>query len=568
MKLPKTSYGIANFVQLREGKYLYVDKTRYIETLENMPPYQFLIRPRRFGKSLFVSTLYNYYDMNMQSRFEEFFGDLYVGKHPTPMKNGYLIMFFSFAGIATTLGKDRLIDSFDHSVYIEVNSFLERNYHRLGVDQLEDKEKNAEKAIRKAYFAAHRAGYKIFLLIDEYDNFANDLISTDNQQLYYDLLHGEGYVRSFYKAIKEGCQLSIERVFMTGVSPVMLDDLASGFNITTNFTFLPALNEILGFTQQDVDDIFARYDFPKEETQSVLKDLKFFYNGYLFHKNSTSRLYNSDMILYFLEWYKEYRTYPDTILDNNVRTDYNKIRQIALKYNDNEIIEEILAGEQILTNIIERFPLDKMYNDNDNFHSLLLYLGMLTIHEPYREKVKINIPNHVIKTIYWDYFVDFLKSKTGIIKSLDVSKLVAIMQEKGDIQPFLSFVSQVLETLSNRDLMSFNEKYIKAIFLTLIHLDGLYVIASERETHKGYIDILLLRDIRYAQYINYEWLIEIKYLKKSEYHTLDAVRKMGLEQIQNYSFADDIESTVDMKSLKRALLVFSGKNKIDTYFPE
>jgi len=558
-KYQKIPYGEANFDALRSEDYLYVDKTRFIEVLESLPKYQFFIRPRRFGKSLFISMLESYYDVNKKDKFEPLFGDLYIGKNPTPNRNDFLTLMFSFAGIVTNLGKDKLIESFNGEIIIKTLGFISRYSSFLKVDTLPKEFWTADKAIKFVMDKIKENNLKIFIFIDEYDNFANDLISVNDEQLYKDLLQGEGFVRTFYKTLKETTQQVNTRLFMTGVSPIMLDDMASGFNITTNLTTHHDLNEILGFNHDEVMELLHKYNFHNLDIDKIITDLKFYYNGYLFSENCKTKLYNSDMILYFLLSFKDGQ-YPKPILDENVRTDYRKIQRLASLFEDAASVDFIIESNSVEAELASRFPLEKMYHDKNNFLSLLFYMGMLTISGAYKNKVYLSIPNYVIKSIYWEYFQDFLNTNV----SIDRRKLDGIMtemQQKGNIVPFLDYVNEIMKKLSNRDLMKFNEKYIKTIMFTLFFIDGLYINFSEMEVADGYMDILLVKDQRYAQYVNYEWLIELKYLKASQKKMLANVRQQGKEQLERYAPDAAARERITPSGFKKALVTFIGKSK-------
>ncbi len=557
----KIPYGEANFEALRSDGCLYVDKTKFIEVLESFPKYQFFIRPRRFGKSLFISMLESYYDLNKKDKFDKLFGDLYIGKNPTPSKNSYLTLMFSFAGIVTNLGKDKLIESFTGEVTIKIDFFVQRYSHIFHVEHLPEEHKTADKAIRFVINQAKKYNQSIYILIDEYDNFANDLISMNNDELYKELMQGEGFVRTFYKTLKESCQQSNARVYMTGVSPIMLDDLASGFNITTNLTIEPALNEIMGFNAEEVDSIFNLYGIEGQEKEQIFKDLQYFYNGYLFSAKSKVRLFNSDMILYFFEKYVRTRDYPTPILDENVRTDYRKIQRLALLFQDSESVDNIIEKNEIETELVSRFPLEMMYKDKNNFISLLFYMGMLTIKGTDENKTILTIPNYVIKTIYWEYMQAYIQSQYLLDKD-EIKIFMREMRLNGNIEPLILYLSKILKVLSNRDLQRFSEKYIKVVLITLFFTDGLYLIFSERETPNGYIDILLVKDPRYTQYMNFEWLIELKYIKQKDKNTLEAVRKTGMEQIERYSLDAEARERIVPTGFRKVLITVIGKNKI------
>jgi len=566
MERIKVPYGEANFEVLRSENYLYVDKTRYIEILEFELKRVFFIRPRRFGKSLFLSMLENYYDINKKDRFDELFGDLYIGKNPTKERNQYLILSFDFSGIVTNQGIKRFYESFDNYVSGTVKNFIEIYSSYLGTKTLPDKQRKGDLAINYLINTSKKAQQKLYILIDEYDNFANDLIkpidSLSKDDLNYNTaIKSEGYLRSFYKKLKILAKTTSNRVFMTGVSPIMLDDLASGFNVTKNITTHPKFNAMLGFTESEVIDILKQVGISGTELETVMIDLHRYYNGYLFAEDATEKMFNSNMFLYFLQEYKDTRKFPKEVVDNNVKTDYRKIQTIAFNFKDEATIEHLLKYGETESQLVERFSIEKMYDNPDNFKSLLFYLGMLTI-KGYNElgELILCIPNYVSRKIYWEYFSDVLNQTAGI-RSNELVKIVAQMRFKGNIAPFIEYVQQILEKLSNRDLQKFDERYLKVIMFTLLDIDGFYLLESEPELRNGYADLLITRSRQFAQFIKYEWLIELKYIKEKDKDKLSEIRKKGIEQVKNYTESENIVKRFEDKSIKKALVCFIGKGE-------
>ena len=564
MKPIKIPYGISNFGILQEEHYLYIDKTKYIEILESYPPYQFFIRPRRFGKSLFISMLEHYYDINKANDFDKLFGGTYIHEHVTEKHNGYLVLRLSFASIITNEGMGRLIESFDDCVISASKTFVDEYDHLLKMDagRKASLEKGAEIALRNIIQQAKTANQKMMLLIDEYDNFTNDLIGQSNQELYLQLLSSEGYVRNFYKAIKDGTMSSVVRVFITGVSPLMLDDLTSGFNITHNLTLKRQLNEMLGLTQSELEDVVKKLALPQGiDLVQLYEDMRYHYNGYLFSDEAVQRLYNPDMVLYFLENLQSEGKYPRNMLDDNVKTDYRKLRTLAMNFSGKADMERIMQDEKAVVQLVERFHLEDMYERKDNFISLLYYIGMLTVKEGILNKTVLGIPNYVIRKIYWEYFIENLTSESSLDRDA-VSTSITAMRESGESHLFIGELKKIMEALSNRDLMSFSEKSVKLLICALISMDGIYVIRSEMETNNGYIDMMLTKDVRYARYTKYEWLIELKYLKESDRSKLEEVNQAGLEQLARYSESELIIRSFSGGHLKKILLIVVGKTDI------
>ncbi|SQC01906.1 Protein of uncharacterised function (DUF1703)/Predicted AAA-ATPase [Clostridium tetanomorphum] len=320
---------------------------------------------------------------------------------------------------------------------------------------------------------------KVFVLIDEYDNFANELITGGNQNTYHGILHGEGFVKSFYKALKDATADNFERIFMTGVSPIMLDDLTSGFNITRNYTLDRRVNSMLGFTEEELLNIMKELGINDEKNKNTLfKDMRDYYNGYRFNEKSET-VFNPDMTMYFLDEYLAYNEYPKEMIDNNVRTDYGRINRIAMNFKDETIIDDIMSKGEVKTRLVEKFNLSTMYDNKENFKSLLFYLGMLTIKSVEASYITLGIPNYVIKNIYWEEFYEIINKNV----SIDNSKIFYSISEmrNGNIASLIVELKTILRELSNRDLMKFDEKYIKMILLTLFAIDDTYIIQSEYE---------------------------------------------------------------------------------------
>jgi hypothetical protein len=363
---------------------------------------------------------------------------------------------------------------------------------------------------------------KAYLLIDEYDNFANDLIGANADDLYYEILSKTGFVRTFYEAIKSGAQEgAISRLFMTGVSPIMLDDLTSGFNIAKNITLEKRFCTALGFTQAEVKEMMTYYNVNSEEKkQQALTDMKHYYDGYMFNEEGTERLYNPDMVLHFMDSY-QHGSYPREIIDMNVKTDYGKLQRLLRENRkkgtagDITTFEAINEKDEIITKIKRMFPLEAI-TGKEEITSLMYYMGLLTIKEPVQALVKLKVPNLVIKELYWNYLYE--KIQTELNEPLDVEQIgqsLQTMSQTGDITDFVTYTyDKVLKYISNRDLMGMEEKHIKMIFLSFLSVNNIYIPYSELELNGGYSDIVLYPDSRYGVQNSHIW--ELKFLKKNE----------------------------------------------------
>jgi len=555
-------YGNTNFESVMSENYAYVDKTKFIELLEKESnKSQFFIRPRKFGKSLFFSMLSCYYDMLRADKFQELFGELYIGKNPTPRKNGYAVMEFDFSGLDTT-SPDNFIKSFKQNVQRTVCYFLEKykSIFPRAMELIEAITRNGEGigSLRTAIDTAMIANIKIFVIVDEYDHFANDLIAMGVEDVYKKMVQANGIVRDFYETLKIGAKTAIDRIFITGISPVMLDDLTSGFNIAENLTLEERYNNMMGFTVEEVEQLM---DITGVNRDFINVDMQWYYNGYLFNKDATDRVYNPSMMLYFFKQINENRRVPEKIIDDNLKTDYGRLQRLTQNETNREMLLQILKDDGIVTKIHSKFSIDALYRDK-YFVSLLFYMGLLTIDKPTMGSVQLRIPNYSIKTVLWEYIMELAQENAGFaINTEELERSIRFLALDGQAKPFIEYVSRnIFNKLSNRDLKQFDEKYIKIMLLEALFQSNVYVPVSEKETNTGYIDIYLMRSPLLPE-VKYEWIFELKYFKASKKPT-DADRKDAQNQLQNYSGSHVMK---DRKDLKKAVILFIGKNKYELY---
>jgi hypothetical protein len=560
MKLP---YGIMNFKRIRDENRLYVDKTRFIAMLEEEDnPYPFFIRPRRFGKSLFLSLLEHYYDILYKEEFHHLFGDLYIGNQPTAQRNNMVVLSLDFSGLETK-NEELFKESFRKNVLNRMIDFLyshETLFSRISpgpiIEKLE-KEKDIKSLVDMFLTQIKRTGKEVCLLIDEYDHFANDIIAMGTGSYYKKLVRAKGFVRDFYEAVKEGAKRNINRVFITGISPVMLDDLTSGYNISLDFTTSCKYNEMMGFTETEVRGILQTLGLEKRIS---VEDLRRYYDGYLFNIKAKERVYNPDMVLYYLTRWKEMGAPPAEIVDENVKTDYGRLQRLIKNVKNKEQLHQIIQEEKIKATLVKRFSFDLMY-ERKYFTSLLFYMGFLTFMYEERQLTYLGIPNYVIKTLFWEYFRELLhKEYTLEIDTSQIETAISALAFDGEVKPFIELIREkILSALSRRDYIKFNEKYIKMVLFSFLSLNPLYRLQSEPEVKGGFIDIYLERDNRFPD-VEYEWLWELKYIKKEQ--SLEDVKAEGLEQLNRYAQSPRFRGK---KNLKKALLIFRGKNECDVY---
>ncbi|MDR0573806.1 MAG: ATP-binding protein [Tannerella sp.] len=561
-------YGNSDFRDIILQNYAYVDKTRFITELEREANRNhFFIRPRKFGKSLFLRTLNCYYNINYKDEFESMFGSLYIGKNPTPERNSYAILEFDFSGLDTSDEASFKL-SFSRKVEDSVRLFLDlyRNIipnSDLLIQQINEKDPGIG-ALEIAFNAATGNRFRIFVIIDEYDHFANDLIAMGTRagkDFYRTMVSANGPVRDFYERIKAATKSSVAyRTFITGISPVMLDDLTSGYNIAQILTLNPRYNEMTGFTQAEAEALMAETGV---DPALINVDMEACYNGYLFHQDGKNRVYNPAMILYFFGQILEFGKPPRNIVDLNLRTDYGRLRRLTQNEKNRETLLQILKDNGVaVPEILEKFSIDMLDSDT-YFVSLLFYMGLLTIDAPYRLQLRLRIPNYSIKTLYWEYIAKQIMetSPDMTILSQPLSDAIYSLAMESDVHRFIAYVSEsAFSKLSDYDLRRFDEKYIQILLLAYLFMSKIYIPMSEYEAVPGRADIFLQRNPLLPE-VKYEWVFEIKYCKTSASDAeVAAKRKEGLEQLEQYLHSHRMENRPDLKA---ALLVFIGKNKFE-----
>ena len=404
---------------------------------------------------------------------------------------------------------------------------------------------------------------KLYLLIDEYDHFANELIAF-NFDNFKTLVSGNGFVRKFYEELKKGAWAGvIDRMFITGVSPVTLDSLTSGFNISTSFTTDVDFNGMMGFAQDEVVQILKGIEVPENEIEKVQHDVKQWYDGYLFHKDGAQRMYNPDMVLYFAKGFARLRRYPDDLLDINIASDYSKVRRIFTIGNQetdsSTILNKLLEDGQVSSTLTRQYSFEREFSRADLI-SLLFYNGILTIKKGDLAGIAFAIPNYVIKQLYYQYLYQ-LSAEQGELNTMlvDTVAIVNAVAKNANFNPIIALVQNILSALSTRDKRQFSEKHVKAIFTSILFTSGVYVIRNEFEvkknnSEKGYVDLLLIRRPPYDP--PYQHVIEFKYLPKEKAHLLPQIKEDAIMQLQAYVENDDYLKIIDQ--LAAHVIIFAG----------
>jgi len=573
----KIPYGISDYQVIQDENYLYVDKTRFIEELEYLSTkYPVFLRPRRFGKTLLVSTLQYYYDKNFADEFDTLFGDTYIGTHKTALANSYYVMRFDFSKLDAG-SEEMLKKSFYRSVRVILKDF--DAYYGLDISIEDNSDYNSADLLDGFLREANQIiGRKLYIMIDEYDHFANSILS--NRQVFTKITSKEGFVRSFYEVFKTHTSGScIDRIFITGVTSLTLDSLTSGFNIAKNVSMFPELNEMTGFTSEETKYLLKEADVTnKENIEGTMEILTENYNGYRFHKSIENKVFNSNMVLYFLDEYQRAKGLPDQLTDPNMTSDYQKLTAMFDLFDDEEtkqtILEQIMSNERLETDIITNFDFSIHFGKED-FLSLLFYLGLLTIKgEGTLYDVQLQTPNYVIRDIYYQYYGNYLHVQPG--KRRTAVGMIALYN---DFEEYNRLIESILKLhkespphlrsaeSSDEDYKDFHESRLKSIMLSCFGNQNFFLVKSEYPVNGKRIDIALFDRRRRDQKAKtkYNYLLEIKYIPKAQASSakIEVIKAQATSQMQEYLQLEEFEGDACL----RGYIYIVVKDKI-IYFEE
>ena len=512
-------YGISDFKQIQKEKLYLVDKTMFFEKMERAGHFLFLVRPRRFGKSLFLNMLEAYYDINEKDNFDELFKGMYVADHPTEYRNKYQMMHLDFSQVGSNL--DRLEEDFSHYLSVRCDAFA-REYARFYPDYFVEEVRQIPRGEQKLIYintVAHMVGCSLYLIVDEYDNFTNNVLNVKGQQAYHELTHGTGFYRDVFKLFKP----MFDRIIMLGVSPITLDDLTSGYNIALNITMDPRFNQMLGFSEDDVRQMIRYYKEvgalkPEFTEDSIIDDIKPWYDNYCFADDSFGHepsMFNSDMVCYYLSNLVNLGRRPKELIDPNTMTDYGKLKRLIridkTEGKRTEIIHGIAEKGFLKARLVSHFPAERMM-EFGNFVSLLYYYGMLTIGGVVGDRLKLIIPNNNVRLQYYQYMLDEYSS----IHSVDISDLDDAYDEaalEGEWKPLIEFICQAYhDTTAVRQLIE-GERNLQGFMNAYLTLTNYYLVAPEMEFAHGFCDFFLLPNYAVYPMVKHSYILELKYLK-------------------------------------------------------
>ena len=567
-------YGINDFEAVIEQNQYYVDKTMYLPLLENQPSNIFFIRPRRFGKSIFLSMLHAYYDCSKKEKFQTLFGDLWVGKHPTPLQGKYQILHLDFSYVGGSI--EKLEENFDMYLRVKLDGFM-RIYQEFYLTDFKEKFFKSDSATEKLALLQDETatkGIPLYLIIDEYDNFTNTVLNEQGEKVYWAITHADGFYRDVFKKFKG----MFERIFITGVSPVTLDDVTSGFNIGWHISTKPEFNQMLGFSQEEVHKMFAYYKevggIPAtSDIEAMIDEMKPWYDNYCFSKKALetqSKVFNCDMVIYYLRNYMDYGQAPDQMIDPNTKTDYNKMKKLLqldkLDGDRKGVIRTIAETGQIVTTLEETFPASRLTNPQ-TFTSLLFYYGMLTIKDTFGDMLILGIPNNNVRKQYYGYLLEQYQEE----KFVDLTQmkiLFTYMALEGKWREALEAMAKAYEDVSSvRDGIE-SERNLQGFFMAYLNLNNYYYTAPELELNHGYCDFFLLPNLtHYAT--KHSYILELKVLSKKDYEAKPEDGKISKaevqwqeaeEQIKRYAIAPRVEALRQGTTLHKIIMQFvAGK---------
>ena len=552
--MKKIPYGISDFKRLQTEAYYFIDKTDYIEKIENHGSYLMFLRPRRFGKSLLIAILEAYYDSYFKDDFDAIFKDTYILNHKTKEASSYMVLRFDFSAVNI----DNVEQSFKHLLQLRLHNFVDR--YNLDIEFMDDAPINMLNTIFNHISKNH---LNLYVLIDEYDNFANKLLLNSKDDYLNIVSKKTASFKQFFTVLKAGAtgnNAPIKRMFITGVTPMTMYDVTSGFNIGDNISLHPIFHNMIGLSQIELEQILRDFNLEDKVDKAILQE---WYNSYIFSEDVEEPIYNTDMILYFINKFMINYKLPREMIDINVRSDYSKLKSIIYtnkKLNGNfKILQTLIGGESIsIANLVQDFSALNIEKEN-NFKSFMFYLGLVTIKDRGFD-LNLKIPNETVKRIDIDFLKDALEiEKVFEINISQIERDLKAFALQGKLQIFKYIANLIKESTGIRDYI-YSEQTVKSMYLAYLSLTPYYIVKSEEEMNKGFSDILLKP---FNPYVEYVGLVEFKYIKRGEKEPtqkkIDTLVAQAQQQLIEYE-KDEIVTTYLQKGLKlqKVVIVFCG----------
>ena len=559
MKFP---YGVADFRKIIARGYFYCDRTKYIPILEDTGDYLLFLRPRRFGKSLLLSVLENYYDIAGKDEFDRLFGHLEIAEHPTSLRSSFFILRWDFSCVDPSGSAEDIKKSLHGHINSCVRSFSVY-YEKILPRKILINPDDAIMSVRSLIDAVLMTPYRIYLLIDEYDNFANEVMMgfQRDKGVYEAVVYSDGPLKTLFKAVKAlSGESGFSRIFITGVSPVVMSDITSGFNIAKNIYLYHNFNDLCGFTETEISDILKKIaeecGFDEQDVVRANDMMRTYYNGYIFAPDSQVAVYNPTLAIYFIEMFNKDCKYPRQMLDANLATDDAKLQYVSEIPGGRQLLLDIVnhGHQMVIPDLADRFGVsqmtDRQSKDNTFIASFLYFFGVLTIEKQTElNELILRVPNLVMYKLYIERIQRMLLPEPA---DRDDGMLAAkCLFGQGNMQPLCEFVEQrFFKVFHNRDYRWANELTVKTAFMTLLYNDILYIMDSEKTAGRGYADLVMMLRPDMRQYKAYDILIEFKFV---------TLKQAGLTAEQALALSDEQLRKITQEAMD------SAKKQVGTY---
>ena len=538
-------FGVSNFLDIAKDSLYYVDKTMYLPSLEAAGRFLFMIRPRRFGKSIFLTMMKDYYDINMADRFSEEFAGTWIADHPTPLQGKFQVLYLDFSLVSSSGGdtiKEQFYNYFDNCIdmfFREYKAYYDKDFiaKTLSVGGQGPKLENLAREARAK-------GYMLYLIVDEYDNFTNTILSRGNKESYTSITQRDGFYREAFKAFKP----NFHRIIMMGVSPITLFDLTSGYNIATNLSFEAGFNQMLGFSEDDVREMIRYYREAGQismDEDEIMDQMRPWYDNYCFSRQSFGKepgMYNSNMVLYYLSKLTRTKLPPESMVDPNSRSDYDKLRslvEIDRKHPEsNRVILEAATRGFIEAPLAEQLSVEDMAKEHF-LPSMLTYQGALTIGGTIGKNTRLVVPNLNAREQFYDFMVDIFRD---VIPPDDETKrgLERDAATKGNWTELISFVMDAYAEDSTKRLEKDGERLIHGYLLGVFRYSSSFDVSIEVDANTGYCDMLFLPALLDGEM--HSCVLEIKYLRDRDSEaSANEIWERGVSQVNEYASSPKIQ---------------------------
>ncbi len=583
MRPEQIPYGVKDFKRIRLEDFYYVDKTEYIRKMEERANFLFFVRPRRFGKSLLCETLRCYYDVAEKDNFQLLFGDLAIGKNPTRNANKYFVFVFDFSQVNASKG-DTWAERFE--AYLDTVVYNCIRSHRKQLEPLTDVNAllnvpGAEAKYSRLCGFAKELGLGIYVIVDEYDNFTNEIVSkTEGRTPYKEITHGTGFYRGWFKKFKGTC----DRIFMTGVSPVTMDDLTSGFNIATNITQFEKFNAMVGFTQEEVRKLFDDFYGVGMFTGSLethLAAVKEWYDNYCFSKQCVEKetLYNCDMVLFYLAELVSSGNPPEKLVDDNIRSDWDKLAAILAAQRHAETVDDVLPLTEELADkgevtfpLVDSFPIEDIVKEK-NFKSLYYYYGIVTMSRIYCGDLQFRVPNECVRRQIFDYMREEYEKRPNAVDTSEFIQKFNAFAWFGEWREFLTYLAEKYrDNGSPRDGIG-GEARINGYLRAYLTMKSVYMVKPELSHPCGYSDYALFpnRMLPEDSIPEQSYIIEMKHSKADAPDSeIAAKHEEAMAQLKLYAADPNLAALAGGTPVHFICYEFKGRDliRLEEVFPE